>query len=202
MSKFKVGDKVRWVSDNGMDYIPEDNTHDAEVISHIGTEVKARFPNLTSVERDGAVFTYNEMHFRLREPKKLTIDAFNAGDRVRLIRNDGMAAPVGSMATVEANKREGIYLNVRWDQPNKQHNGGYKPDYFEVVTGEERHIVVRINKVGAYEIAPDPRIHFTVAAAEAEAKRLAALVPNKTFRVLTLGKAFSATTIVNITEIA
>ena len=64
---------------------------------------------------------------------------FNIGDRVALVRNQGMNAAIGSKATVDGYSHS--YLRVTWDKdildyegnPSGQVDGGYLEKFFELI---------------------------------------------------------------------
>jgi len=211
MSKFKVGDRVRF-----SEAVLGPKGLNGQVGTVVGIEpysIEVAFEGWGN-GHDGELndnVTRNRWYCGANELElvPLTADDFKPGDRVRLINDSTMAAKVGAKATVTgfAEYMGTKYLQIVWDRPSdlvgKQMDGGYKPSYFEKIDREEapRFIVINIRN-GAYQPSMNPVIHYTIEAAEKEAQRLAGAHQGQTFRILQMGKAFKSTVQVNIEEVA
>jgi len=213
MSKFKVGDRVRFseavLGPKGL------NGRVGIVVGIEPYSIEVAFDGWEN-GHDGELNdnrTKNRWYCGASElelvGRPLTVDDFKPGDRVRLINGSTMAAQVGAKATVTGfQEYVGTkYLSIVWDRPSdlvgKQMDGGYSPNVFEKIDREEapRFIVVNIRGT-SYLPAANPVIHYTLEAAEKEAQRLAGAHQGQTFRILQMGKAFKSTVQVNIEEVA
>lgn len=84
---FKVGDKVRFVNNDGTDSRPHDNAHDAVVLEVSQDLIKAQFPNITIGSPDGFITSYPASNFRLRET------APSAGNFIVVRQKNGFYEP-------------------------------------------------------------------------------------------------------------
>lgn len=77
------------------------------------------------------------------------------GDKVRLIDNTGMNAPIGSIATITREPYEyGCFnvklVDVKWESNvSKQNDGGYQSDKFELLnkTIDDQKVTQRTTKI-------------------------------------------------------
>lgn len=137
---------------------------------------------------------------------------FKTGDRVRLIDNKGMSAPVGSLGTVGPRgvHNSGYFktplVDIIWDDGIYQCHGGYHLSHFELVSAKVSYtdelggpfsgpyrtreitktwIIAVLDSKGKPRPSTSPRVYTSEAQAEAVAKKMAAEHMGETFMVLT-----------------
>ena len=126
------------------------------------------------------------------EPKASNDNAgpkFKVGDRVELARSFYGAAKAGATGMVGERGMFDGYVDIVWDKNSPyqgQMDGGYSPDYFELLPPTPTTTIVALIENGQPKPSSTPHVHASIGAAEKEAKRLAAKFKGKQFGVFTL----------------